>query len=175
MANSVQVYLNGQSATINYNTTSDFLLYLLREQFGLNTPRFGCGINECGCCTVLVNGAAVRTCVAEIGTINKADKIETLEGLGKVDNPHPMQQAFIDEQAGQCAFCSGSMIMGAISFINERVAAGNLNVPTQSEIADFLSGVGRNNPDGAPIQYICRCGAHVRIMAAIQAGAEKMI
>ncbi len=174
MAGSVNVTLNGQSVTINYNTTADFLLYLLREQFGLNTPRFGCGINECGCCTVLVNGAALRSCVAEVGTLNDSDQIVTLEGIGTVNDPHPMQLAFIEEQAGQCAFCSNSMILGAISFLNERVAAGNQAVPTQAEIAGFLSGNGPN-PTNPPTQYICRCGAHVRIMAAIQSGAEKML
>lgn len=174
MSGSLDVSLNGSKVTITYNTTADFLLYLLREQFGLNTPRFGCGIKECGCCTVLVNGAAVRSCTTEIGTINKGDKILTLEGIGTVNNPHPMQLAFIEEQAGQCAFCSNSMILGGISLINERVAAGNQAVPTQAEIAAFLSGDGPN-PTDPPTQYICRCGAHVRIMAAIQAGAEKML
>lgn len=174
MASSVKVSLNGQQVTVTYNTNSDFLLYLLREQFGVNTPRFGCGINECGCCTVLVNGAAVRSCVAQIGTINKGDTIVTLEGIGTVNDPHPMQRAFSEEQAGQCAFCASSMITGAISFINDRVAAGNQDVPTKAEIADFLSGDGPN-PTSPPTQYICRCGAHMRILAAIQAGAEKML
>lgn len=174
MGGSVDVWLNGSKVTLTYSSTSDYLLYLLREQFDLNTPRFGCGINECGCCSVLVNGAAVRTCVTEVGTINKGDKILTLDGIGTANDPHPMQLAFIEQQAGQCAFCSNSMIMGAISFINERVAAGNQAVPTSAEIADFLSGTGPN-PTTPPTQYICRCGAHTRIMAAIEAGAEKML
>lgn len=174
MPGSVSVNLNGKPVKLTYNSTGDYLLYLLREQFGLDTPRFGCGINECGCCTVLVNGAAVRTCVTEVGTLNKGDKILTLEGIGTEAAPHPMQQAFIDNQAGQCAFCSNSMIMGALSFINQRVNAGNQAVPTQAEIADFLS-TGGVEPPEVPLQYICRCGAHPRIMAAIQAGAEKML
>jgi nicotinate dehydrogenase subunit A len=170
MAGSVPVVLNGQSVSLTYNDTSEFLLYLLREQFQLNGPRFGCGISECGCCTVLLNGAAVRSCVTEVGTLNSGDEITTLEGIGTPNDPHPLQQAFIDEQAGRCAFCANSMIMGALSFINGRQAAGKDAVPTDAEIANFLPG----NTTNPPLPYICRCGAHVRIMAAIQDGARRM-
>jgi nicotinate dehydrogenase subunit A len=106
MAGSVSVVLNGQSSSLTYNDTSEFLLYLLRAQFELNGPRFGCGISECGCCTVLLNGAAVRSCVTEVGTLHSGDEIITLEGIGTPDEPHPLQQAFIDEQAGGNAICA---------------------------------------------------------------------
>lgn len=187
MSESISVTVNGKPVSLTYNDYAalgtdratgtpygDFLLYRLREQLNLNAPRFGCGINECGCCTVLVDGAAVRACVMPVNAIPDGAEIQTLDGIGDESKPHPMQQAFIDEQAGQCAFCSNTMIMGAIAFINQRQAAGNKAVPTKAEIADFLSTGGV--PEGeVPLQYICRCGAHARILTAIQAGAEKML
>lgn len=168
---SVSVVLNGATVSLTYNDSSEFLLYLLRQQFNLNGPRFGCGISECGCCTVLLNGTAIRSCVTEVSTLNPGDKITTLEGIGSANDPHPLQLAFVAEQAGQCAFCCNSMIMGAMSFMNDRVAAGNQAQPTRQEIAAFLSG----DTTDPPLEYICRCGAHTRILDAIQAAAEKML
>jgi nicotinate dehydrogenase subunit A len=171
LGSSVSVVLNGQTVSLSYDDGNEDLLYLLRQQFDLNGPRFGCGLAQCGCCTVLINGTAVRSCVEKVGTLNAGDVIQTLEGIGTQDDPHPLQLAFVANQAGQCAFCSNSMIMGALSFINARVAAGNRAVPTQAEIIDFLSG----NSAISPFRYICRCGAHVRIVAAIQDAARKML
>ena len=170
---SVALTVNGEEVTLTYSDydTSEFLLYLLREQLPLQGPRFGCGVSECGCCTVLINGAPVRSCVTEVSTLSAGDQITTLEGIGTPQHPHPMQQAFVDLQAGQCAFCCNSMIMGAIGFINGRVAAGNRTLPTKQEIADFLSG----NTTDPPLKYICRCGAHLRIMAAIEQAAGQML
>lgn len=170
MGGSVSVVLNGQTVSLSYNASTEYLLYLLRQQFDLNGPRFGCGIAQCGACTVLVNGTAVRACITPVSTLNPGDVLETLEGIGTQNDPHPLQSAFVANQAGQCAFCCNSMIMGALSFINGRVAAGNQAVPTKDEIAEFLSG---NNPSA--YHYLCRCGAHTRILAAIQDAAEKML
>lgn len=171
MGSSVSVVLNGRTVSLSYDDGNEDLLYLLRQQFGLNGPKFGCGLAQCGCCTVLVNGAAVRSCVEKVSAVNAGDVIQTLDGIGTDDHPHPLQSAFIANQAGQCAFCCNSMIMGALSFINARVAAGNRAVPTQAEIIDFLSG----NSATSPFRYICRCGAHVRIVTAIQDAARQML
>jgi aerobic-type carbon monoxide dehydrogenase small subunit (CoxS/CutS family) len=170
----VALKVNGSPVSLTFNDPDEFLLYLLRQQLGLNGPRFGCGISQCGCCTVLVNGAAVRSCVKVVSTLNAGDTITTLEGIGTPASPHPLQQAFIDNQAGQCAFCSNAMIMGALSWINGRVKAGNTAVPSQQEIAAFLSGPA-DSPDYPDNEYICRCGAHLRILDAIREAAGKML
>lgn len=171
MGSSVSLVLNGQTVSLNYDDGNEGLLYLLRQQFRLNGPKFGCGLSQCGCCEVLVNGAAVRSCITKVGTLNAGDVIQTLDGIGTSDNPHPLQSAFIENQAGQCAFCCNSMIIGALSFIKARAAAGNKAVPTQDEIIDFLSG----NSAISSFHYICRCGAHARIVAAIQDAAREML
>ena len=93
------------------------LLYALRDDFGLNNPHFGCGLAQCGACTVLVNGEAVRSCVTPIGGLGDA-AITTLEGLGTLDKPHPLQRAFIDEQAAQCGYCINGMIMTAKALLD---------------------------------------------------------
>jgi aerobic-type carbon monoxide dehydrogenase small subunit (CoxS/CutS family) len=171
LGSSVSVVLNGRTVSLSYDDSNEDLLYLLRQQFDLKGPRFGCGLAQCGCCTVLVNGAAVRSCVEPVSALNAGDMIETLDGIGTHEDPHPLQSAFIANQAGQCAFCCNSMIMGALSFINARVAAGNREVPTRAEIIDFLSG----NSSISSFVYLCRCGAHVRIVAAIEDAARKML
>ena len=171
LGGSISVVLNGQTVSLSYNDGNEDLLYLLRQQFELNGPRFGCGLSQCGACTVLVNGTAVRSCVKKASTLNAGDVIQTLEGIGTQNDPHPLQLAFIANQAGQCAFCSNSMIMGALSFINARVAAGNQAVPTEAEISEFLAGKSALSP----LRYLCRCGSHPRIVAAIQDAAEKML
>ena len=166
---SVALVVNGDPVSLEYGTGGEYLLYLLRQQRGVNGPRFGCGISQCGCCTVLVNGSPVRSCVTAVSTLDTGDAVTTLEGIGTPDKPHPLQQAFIDKQAGQCAFCSNGMIMGALGWINQRVAAGNNGVPSRQEIASFLSGDGPDNG------YICRCGAHLRIVDAIREAAGRMV
>ncbi|MEE8370583.1 MAG: (2Fe-2S)-binding protein [Sphingomonadales bacterium] len=129
------------------------LLYILRDDFGLNGPKFGCGLGQCGACTVHVEGVAVRSCVTPVGSL-KEKSITTLEGLGSRGNPHPLQTAFIEQQALQCGYCSNGMIMTAAAFLAKKPH------PTEIEIRHALSG------------NLCRCGTHTRIIKAIKAAAK---
>jgi nicotinate dehydrogenase subunit A len=125
------------------------LLYVLSDDLALRGPKFGCGLSQCGACTVIVNGEAIRSCVTPVETVAGAE-ITTLEGLGTVDRPHPIQQAFIDEQAAQCGFCLNGVILTAKAFLDRNPAASD------EEIQQALSGV------------LCRCFAHVRMFRAIR-------
>jgi nicotinate dehydrogenase subunit A len=129
------------------------LLYVLRNDLALNWPKFGCGLAQCGACTVLIDGRAVRSCVTEIGSIGDAE-ITTIEGLGTTDKPHPLQQAFIDEQAAQCGYCINGMIMTAKVLLDQNPH------PTQAEVREALA------------QNLCRCGTHGRIIRAVLRGAQ---
>ena len=130
------------------------LLYVLRNDFELNGAKFGCGLAQCGACTVLVNGAAVRSCVTPVGGLGDA-AITTLEGLGTLEKPHPLQRAFIDEQAAQCGYCINGMIMTAKALLDRN--------PRPSE-ADVRQALASN---------LCRCGTHNRIVGAVlRAAAE---
>ncbi|MGA2291670.1 (2Fe-2S)-binding protein [Bradyrhizobium sp.] len=128
------------------------LLYVLRNDLELNGPKYGCGLGECGACTVLIDGAAARACVIPIGGCAGHD-ILTLEGLGSRAHPDPVQQAFIHEQAAQCGYCLNGMIMTAKALLMR-----NIN-PSESEAREAL----RHN--------LCRCGAHVEIMRAVMRAA----
>ena len=125
------------------------LLYVLRNDLALNGAKFGCGLAQCGACTVLIDGRAARSCVAEIGAIGDAE-ITTIEGLGALDKPHPLQRAFIDEQAAQCGYCMNGMIMQAKAFLDQTAK------PSEAEIKAALA----NN--------LCRCGTHAQIVRAVQ-------
>src|SRR5215211_7839663 len=129
------------------------LLYLLSDDLALRGPKFGCGQALCGSCTALVNGKPTRSCVTPVGTVEGAG-IVTLEGLGSVDKPHPIQQAFIDEQASQCGFCLNGVILSAKALIDQKPKA------TDDEIREALSGV------------LCRCFGHKRMLAAIHRYAD---
>jgi nicotinate dehydrogenase subunit A len=130
------------------------LLYVLRNNLGLHGPKFGCGLGECGACTVIINGAAVRSCVTPAAAV-KGTKIVTLEGLGTSEKPHPVQQAFIAEQAAQCGYCINGMIMTAAAFLESKPH------PTRGEIIASLN------------DNLCRCGTHMRIVRAVErAGRE---
>jgi aerobic-type carbon monoxide dehydrogenase small subunit (CoxS/CutS family) len=161
--------LNGTKISVDAADEAQ-LLYVLREQLGQLGPRFGCGVSQCGACTVLVDGEIVRSCTRLTGTVPDGSEIRTLDGLAN-GRPHPLQQAFIEEQAAQCAFCVNGMIMGALGWLEQRKAAGNVEVPTDGEIRDFLSGA---SPDST-FNYICRCGAHNRIVAAIESAAKEVL
>ena len=129
------------------------LLYVLRNDLGLSGPRFGCGLAQCGTCTVLVEGTPIRSCVTPVSGI--ADKpVTTLEGLGNRANPPLIQEAFIAEQAGQCGYCSNGMIMAAAALLEENPD------PTDEEIRKALAG------------NLCRCGTHTRIIKAVQRAAQ---
>ena len=163
--------VNGETQAISVADETEDLLYVLRNKLNvLIGPRFGCGVAQCGCCTVIVNGAITRSCVTPMTEVPAGSTVTTLEGIGQPDKPHPLQQAFIDEQAGQCAYCCNSMIMGAYGWLESRIAGGNTVVPTDQEIKDFLSGNGTT----PPYDYLCRCGAHLRIIAAIRSAAQVM-
>ena len=124
------------------------LLYVLSDDHALRGPKFGCGIGQCGACTVLVRGRAVRSCVTPVGTLDGAE-VTTLEGLGTVERPHPIQQAFIDEQAAQCGFCLNGVILTAKAFIDQNPH------PTDAQIQQAMSTV------------LCRCFTHTRMLSAI--------
>jgi nicotinate dehydrogenase subunit A len=131
------------------------LLYVLRNDLELNGAKFGCGLAQCGACTVLLDGRAVRSCVTEIGTVGEAE-ITTIEGLGTVDKPHPLQQAFIDAQAAQCGYCINGMIMTAKDLLDQNPH------PTAAEVREALA------------QNLCRCGTHNRIVRAVLRAAQTM-
>ncbi len=129
------------------------LLYVLGDELHLRGPKFGCGLGQCGACTVLMNGHAVRSCVTPVSEVNHAE-ILTLEGLGTSAEPHPIQQAFIDEEAAQCGFCLSGVILSAKAFLDRNPKA------TDDQIREALAGV------------LCRCFAHARMFKAIQRYAK---
>ena len=131
------------------------LLYVLRNDLALNGAKFGCGLAQCGACTVLIAGQPARSCTTEIGSIGDAE-ITTIEGLGTIENPHPLQQAFIDEQAAQCGYCINGMIMAAKSLLDRNPR------PTEQDVREGLS------------TNLCRCGTHGRIIRAVLRAAESM-
>ena len=150
----ISLKVNGSQRSVPADPDTP-LLYVLRNDLALNGAKFGCGLAQCGACTVLVDGRAVRSCVTEIGTIGEAE-ITTIEGLGTVDKPHPLQQAFIDLQAAQCGYCINGMIMTAKDLLDQNPH------PTASEVRDGLA------------QNLCRCGTHNRIVRAVLQAAQKM-
>jgi nicotinate dehydrogenase subunit A len=150
----ITLSVNGQTQRLDVEPDTP-LLYVLRDDLALRGPRFGCGLGQCGACTVLVDGKAVRSCrlpVAEAA----GKKVTTLEGLGTPERPHPVQQAFIEEQAAQCGYCLNGMIMTATAFLQSRRSA------TDREIRQALA------------QNLCRCGTHQRILRAVKRAAALM-
>ena len=140
--------VNGRAHTVDVDPTTP-LLYVLGDDLGLNGPKFGCGLGQCGACTVIVKGQAIRSCVTPVSTVAGAD-ITTLEGLGTIEKPHPIQQAFIDEQAAQCGFCLSGVIMTAKALVDRTPK------PTDAQIHEALSGI------------LCRCFVHQRMIRAIK-------
>lgn len=149
---SLEITVNGTSHEVAA-TPETPLLYVLRNELELNAAKFGCGLSQCGACTVLVDGQAVRSCQYPVGEA-AGTEVTTLEGLGGPANLHLLQQAFLDEQAAQCGYCISGMIMTAASLLSEN------SQPDESDIRKALSG------------NLCRCGTHVRIMQAIQRAAD---
>lgn len=144
--------VNGRAHTVDLDPATP-LLYVLSDDLQLNGPKFGCGLGQCGCCTVMVKGQAIRSCVTPVSTVEGSD-ITTLEGLGSIDKPHPIQKAFVDEQAMQCGFCVNGVIMTAVAFLDRNPKA------TDPEVRQAMSGV------------LCRCAAHVRMVRAIRRYAD---
>jgi nicotinate dehydrogenase subunit A len=143
--------VNGQDQSVEADSDTP-LLYVLRDNLGMHGPKFGCGLGQCGACTVHMDGTAVRACVLPVASVGAA-KIVTLEGLGTPEHPHPMQQAFIAEQAVQCGYCINGMIMTAAAFV-----AKTPN-PSEDQVRDALDA------------NLCRCGTHTRIIKAVQRAA----
>ena len=150
----MELTVNGRPVTVDVEPDTP-LLYVLRNDLQLNSPKFGCGLAQCGACTVIVDGAAVRSCVTPTATVvGKA--ITTLEELGTLDAPHPLQQAFIAEQAAQCGYCINGMIMTAKAFLDQN--------PNADEAA-IRQALNRN---------LCRCGTHLRILRAINRYVQEL-
>ena len=142
--------VNGKRVSISYGDPQMPLLYALRDNLGLHGPRFGCGLGQCGACTVHIDGTAVRSCVTPIDTVTDKQKVVTLEGLGSPQKPHPVQKAFIDEQAAQCGYCINGMIMESAALLAKN------KKPSEADIKNALA----NN--------LCRCGTHARIVRAVK-------
>ena len=142
--------VNGKRVSISYDDPQMPLLYALRDNLGLHGPRFGCGNGQCGACTVHIDGTAVRSCVTPIDTVTDKQKVVTLEGLGSPQKPHPVQKAFIDEQAAQCGYCINGMIMESAALLAKN------KKPSEADIKNALA----NN--------LCRCGTHARIVRAVK-------
>ena len=151
----ITLKINGAQKSVTIEDPDMPLLYVLRDEFSLHGPRFGCGLGQCGACTVHIDGHAVRSCITPAFSVNGAN-ITTLEGLGTPEKPHPVQAAFIEEQAVQCGYCINGMIMQSAAFL-----ATNPH-PTEEQIRAELA----NN--------LCRCGTHVRIVAAVQRAAASI-
>ena len=149
----ISLKVNGRVHTVEVDPTTP-LLYVLSDDLELRGPKFGCGLGQCGACTVLIRGRAIRSCVTPVSTVVNAD-ITTLEGLGTVENPHPIQRAFIDEQAAQCGFCLSGVILTAKALLDQNPKA------TDPEIRQAMSGV------------LCRCFTHTRMMRAIKRYARE--
>jgi nicotinate dehydrogenase subunit A len=145
--------VNGERVRIRIDDPDMPLLYALRDNLALKGPRFGCGLAQCGACTVHVDGKAVRSCVTPLSSLKSKQKVVTLEGLGTPQRPHPVQAAFIAEQAVQCGYCINGMIMESAAFL-----ASKKN-PTEAQIKEALA----NN--------LCRCGTHARIVRAVKRAA----
>jgi nicotinate dehydrogenase subunit A len=148
----ITLNVNGKPVTVNADDPQMPLLYALRDDLGLHGPRFGCGLGQCGACTVHVEGKAMRSCVLPVGAMT-GKKIVTLEGLGTPAKPHPLQQAFVAEQAVQCGYCINGMIMQAAALLQTN------GKPTEQDIKAALA------------ENLCRCGTHLRIVRAVKRAA----
>jgi nicotinate dehydrogenase subunit A len=143
-----QLVVNGRRRSVDVWDPAEPLLYVLREELGLTGAKIGCGLGQCGTCTVLVDDQPVRSCTTAVAGVS-GRRITTIEGLGTPDKPDPLQAAFIAEQAAQCGYCTSGMIMRARALLRETPR------PTEPQIKDALAG------------NLCRCGAHTRILNAV--------
>ena len=144
----ITLRVNGRSETIDADPATP-LLYVLSDDLGLRGPKFGCGLGQCGACTVIARGRAIRSCVTPVSTVEGAD-IVTLEGLGTPERPHPIQQAFIDDQAAQCGFCLSGVVLTAKALLDQNPGADD------EALRQGMANV------------LCRCFAHTRMYAAIK-------
>jgi len=147
--------VNGKSVSVSLDNEETPLLNVLRNALGLMGTCFGCGLDRCGCCMVLIDGTPEKCCTKPVWSV-AGKKIVTVEGLGNAERPHPLQQAFLDEQAGQCGYCLGGILISAKALLDKNPK------PTRTQIAQALDG------------NICRCGSHNRIMRAVEKAAATM-
>ena len=145
--------VNGKAQTVEVEPDTP-LLYVLRNDLELNGPRFGCGLAQCGACSVLLDGKEIRSCVTPISAVK--GQVTTIEGLGTVEKPHPLQQAFIDEQACQCGYCGSGMVITAKALLDRNPS------PTSAEVREALNG------------HLCRCASHNRIVRAVQKAGKQL-
>ncbi|HLQ91550.1 MAG TPA: (2Fe-2S)-binding protein [Xanthobacteraceae bacterium] len=150
----INLDVNGKVHTIDADPDMP-LLYALRNDIGLNNPHFGCGLAQCGACTVHLNGQAIRSCVTPVSAIGTG-KVVTLAGLGTPEKPHPIQKAYVEEQVPQCGYCINGWVMTAAALLNEK------KKPTDAEINNALTGLK------------CRCGTHMNIVRAVKRASEMM-
>jgi nicotinate dehydrogenase subunit A len=143
-----QLRVNGRAKTVDSWDPSQPLLYVLRDNLGLNGPKFGCGLGQCGACTVIMNGQSVRSCITPVSKA-AGQSITTLEGLGTPEKPNKLQAAFIAEQAAQCGYCTNGMIMTAQALLEKTPK------PTVEQVKQGMAGA------------LCRCGTHTRIIRAV--------
>jgi aerobic-type carbon monoxide dehydrogenase small subunit (CoxS/CutS family) len=149
----ITLKVNGHAHVLDLDPATP-LLYALSDDLELRGPKFGCGLGQCGACTVIVKGQAMRSCITTVKAVDAAE-ITTLEGLGTIEKLHPIQRAFIDEQAAQCGFCVSGIVMTAKAFLDKNPKA------TEAQIVEAMSGV------------LCRCFTHVRMLAAIRRYAKE--
>jgi nicotinate dehydrogenase subunit A len=150
----ITLKVNGHTHTLDIDPTTP-LLYVLSDDLGLRGAKFGCGLGQCGACTVIVKGQAIRSCVTPVKSVDGAE-ITTLEGLGTIEKPHPLQKAFIEEQAAQCGFCLNGVILTAKAFLDKNPKA------SAREIQEAMSGV------------LCRCFTNTRMLRAIERARQEM-
>jgi len=150
----VTLKVNGRTRTLDLDPATP-LLYALSDDLQLRGPKFGCGLGQCGACTVIVKGQAIRSCITPVKSVEGAE-ITTLEGIGTLDKPHPLQKAFIEEQAAQCGFCISGVIMTAKAFLDKNPNA------SEQEIQKAMSSV------------LCRCFTNVRMLRAIRRAGQEM-
>ena len=153
MATQIHLVVDGKSHTLSVDDPAMPLLYALRDDLGMSNPHFGCGLAQCGACTVHVNGKATRSCVTPISAVKDA-KITTLAGLGTQEHPHPLQAAYVEEQVPQCGYCINGWIMTAAALLKDNPH------PSDEQIRNGLSGLK------------CRCGTHMAILRAVKRAAS---
>jgi nicotinate dehydrogenase subunit A len=154
MPDPITLSVNGTSHTLSVASETP-LLYVLRNDLELNGAKFGCGLAQCGACTVIADGAAIRSCITPVGDV-AGREVTTIEGLGTVDKLHPLQKAFIELQVAQCGYCINGMVMSAKALLDQSPH------PSNAEIREALAG------------NLCRCGTHTRILRAIEQAAKEM-
>ena len=155
MAKKFDLSVNGKSVSVSLDNEETPLLDVLRNELGLIGTRFGCGLEQCGCCMVLIDGVPEKCCTKPVWSV-AGKRIVTIEGLGSAERPHPLQQAFLDEQAGQCGYCLTGILISAKALLDKNLK------PSRAEIAQALD------------SNICRCGSHNRIMRAVEKAAAVM-